>query len=162
MIKAINKFAKIYTLLFKHYSKNHTLQELIEYHDRFGKNGTLITYGDALDKFRSICTSDSIMALINELQGEIEPIKDYRFEIGYDSVHNLLPIEYKLNTMMLRGAFKNIQNDTNIKNASKITGISESAIKQACQQGRLINTCKSGKSWIVNLNEIKEYWGLEP
>lgn len=161
MEELAKEFGKIYTLLFKNYSKNHTLDELINYHNKIGKDGDLITYGEALDIFESICENDKIMKLIKDLKDRIKPIENYKFEIGYESKHELLPIEYRLNTIMLRSSLKQIQYNVSIKNASLLTGIPETTIKQACQQERLLNTLKTSNTWIVNLNEIAEYWGLQ-
>lgn len=38
--------------------------------------------------------------------------------------------------------------------------VTESAVKQACQQERLLNTKKIGKTWIVNIEECRAYWNI--
>ncbi|MGV2685418.1 hypothetical protein GNF82_13600 [Clostridium perfringens] len=45
-----------------------------------------------------------------------------------------------------------------IKQAAEKTGVSESAIKQACQQDRLLNKRKVGTTWLVSETEVREYW----
>ena len=40
-------------------------------------------------------------------------------------------------------------------------GLTESAVKQACQQQRLMNTKKVGKTWMVHLPEFKNYWNIK-
>ena len=38
-------------------------------------------------------------------------------------------------------------------------GLSENAIKQACQQENLLNTQKVGKTWLIHISECRSYWG---
>ena len=47
-----------------------------------------------------------------------------------------------------------------IKDIAKYLGLTESAVKQACQQNRLLNTRKIGKTWLVHIPECRAYWGI--
>ena len=38
--------------------------------------------------------------------------------------------------------------------------VTETAIKQACQQERLLNTKKVGKTWMVHIPECRAYWNI--
>lgn len=38
--------------------------------------------------------------------------------------------------------------------------ITETAVKQACQQERLLNTQKIGKTWLVHIPECRAYWNI--
>lgn len=161
MEELIKEFATLYTLTFKHYFRNgYPLDEIDKYADAIGKEGTLITYGEALNNLISVCHSETLLKRMHELACKFDEVSHYRFEVGYSYVQELTPLEYRLNNIMLKTSFKCTQHDVLLKYASDITGIPETTIKQACQQGRLINVSKAGKVWLVNLNEVKEYWGI--
>ena len=49
----------------------------------------------------------------------------------------------------------------NIKYIVENLGLTESAVKQACQQQRILNTKKIGKSWIVHIPECRAYWNIQ-
>lgn len=62
--------------------------------------------------------------------------------------------------MMKRELF--MQNSmVSIKVAAEELGVPETTIKQACQQERLLNTRKVGKTWEVHLPECRAYWGIK-
>lgn len=94
---------------------------------------------------------------ISKLQEEINnsTIKDYRFWNG-----NFNKEENKLDDLVMKRLFFMETGFVGIKQAEEYTGITESAIKQACQQERLLNTKKLGKSWLVHLPELRVYWNV--
>lgn len=94
---------------------------------------------------------------INKLQEEINnsPIKDYKFWNG-----DFNKEENKLDILVIRRLFFMETNFVGIKQAAEYTGVTESAIKQACQQERLLNTKKLGKNWLVHLPEVRAYWNI--
>lgn len=159
---AVEEFGKIFVLLFKHFTTiGYKTKDLYEFSVYICREGELITYGECLYRFKNICKSDKIKDMIIDLEKHIEPIKNLRFEYGYENTKELTDKEYKINVMMLKSVLKTMQNDTTLKVASELTLISESTIKQACQQGRLLNVYKSGATWIVNLNEVAKYWNCK-
>lgn len=161
MEELIKEFATLYTLTFKHYFRNgYPLEEIDKYAEAIGKEGTLTTYGEALNNLMSVCHSEILLKRMWNLACKFDEVSCYRFEVGYSYAQKLTPLEYRLNNIMLKTSFKCIQNDMSLKDASIITGVPETTIKQACQQERLINVSKVGKIWLVNLNEVKEYWEI--
>ncbi len=94
---------------------------------------------------------------ISKLQEQIlnSKIKDYKFWNG-----NLNEEENKLDDLVIKRLFFMETGFVGITQAEEYTGITGSAIKQACQQERLLNTKKLGKSWLVHLPEIRAYWNV--
>lgn len=71
--------------------------------------------------------------------------------------------EKNLDTELTRRQLYYTSNMVSIKDVVGIfnNSVTESAVKQACQQERLLNTKKIGKTWIVNIEECRAYWKLE-
>lgn len=94
---------------------------------------------------------------ISELQEEINnsSIKNYKFWNGKFSKE-----ENKLDNLVMKRLFFMETSFAGIKQAEEYTGVTESTIKQACQQERLLNTKKLGKSWLVHLPEVRAYWNI--
>lgn len=161
MRELIRKFAKIHVCLFKTISRKG-----IDYMEIKNMISSVtinvvppITYKEALNKYKEFNTNETISKMIAELEAEIEPIANLRFSaMTFDDFTNE---EYKAEAMFFKSIEEVIRNDISIKIASQVTGISETALKQACQQGRLINSYKIASNWIVNLNEVIDYWGLD-
>ena len=61
---------------------------------------------------------------------------------------------------MLKRKFFMINEMVGIKELCSILGLTESAVKQACQQERLLNTKKIGKNWMVHIPECRAYWNI--
>lgn len=159
MEELVIEFTKIFVLLFKYLTRiGHSTKELYKFSVQVANKGELVTYGECIAKFREICPSDKILVMIDDLEPRLKPIENLTFEYGYTNSKELSLLEYKLNNVMLKTVLRLIDNDTTLKNASKFTGIPENTIKHACQQERLMNVYKAGSGWIVNLNEIEEYW----
>ena len=78
-------------------------------------------------------------------------IKELRF--GLEPQKKFTEEEKLLDYEMLKRKFFMINEMVGIKELCSILGLTESAVKQACQQERLLNTKKIGKNWMV-LNQI--------
>lgn len=155
----VKKFAKIHVILFKTFQRNSTT-----YYDYikifraivFEKN--FKTYGDVFNFYKLENKNKIIRNLLNELDDSIYLIYDIKFGLKTNDISS---IDYKVNAIFYCSIINLISYDVNIKIASELTGITEAAIKQACQQERLLNVYKIGKTWVVNLLEISEYWNCD-
>lgn len=159
MEKLVQEFGEIQVLVFKHTSR-FDMYSPIRY-KFFDQTKSCITYGECLYELKRISKSNKIINMIEDFEKRFDPIKDLRFEIKHDITGSLTCLEYMLNTVMLKTIIDFIKEDVPLQTASKLTGIPETTIKHACQKERLLNVYKRGNSWVVNLKEIKEYWGCE-
>ena len=154
----IIEFTKVHVVFFKTLKRNffyknyqRSFEEMIYKHDGH-------TYKEVLDFYKETNENLLINDMILNLEKRIDLIADFYF--GLHGA-NFTSENYRINAIFYRSIVDIIAYDINIKIATDITGISETTIKQACQQGRLINTYKVGKIWIVNLKEMSEYWGFD-
>lgn len=94
---------------------------------------------------------------IGKLEKEIEEssIKECKFWNGSATEE-----EKKLDTLAMKRLFFMDTCLVSIKEAAEETGLTETAIKQACQQERLLNTKKIGKTWLVHMYEVRQYWNI--
>ncbi|APH23539.1 hypothetical protein [Clostridium botulinum] len=94
---------------------------------------------------------------INKLQEQIcnSKIKDYKFWNG-----NFNEEENKLDDSVIKRLFFMETGFVGTTQAQEYTGITVSAIKQACQREKLLNTKKLGKTWLVHLPEVRAYWNV--
>lgn len=101
---------------------------------------------------------DYLKEEIAKLQEEINnsPIKDLRFWTGKDFKDE----ERTLSHIALKRMLFMNSCLMSIKELHEETGLAESTIKQACQQERLLNTSKIGKTWLVHYPEACTYWDL--
>ena len=112
----------------------------------------------SLDLKDNIIKNSSIEYLLLEIvklheEINLSPIKDYKFWRA-----GLNDAEEKLDTLAVNRLFYMDASYVTITTASEELGITESAIKQACQQERLLNTRKLGKTWLVHIPECRAYW----
>ena len=77
-------------------------------------------------------------------------------ESGYNSTRILKE------NIISQSAMQKLRNNemVGIKELCSILGLTESAVKQACQQERLLNTKKIGKNWMVHIPECRAYWNI--
>lgn len=153
----VKDFVKIHVILFKTIQRNSAtyydykkILDIIVYDDQFK------TYKDVFNFYKEKNKNETINHLLKKLEHRFYLIENVKFGL---TSKDLLPIDYKINSMFYCGIIKLIAHDVNIKLASELTGITEAAIKQACQQERLLSVYKIGKTWVVNLYEVSEYWG---
>ena len=122
-----------------------------------------ITYKDAAQNLKlnieKYCkVSDYLMESILNLKIEIanSEINDLRF--GLEPQRKFSSLENELDLEFIKRKFFMLNEMVGIKDASELIGVSETAIKQACQQDRLLNTRKLGKAWMVHIPECRAYW----
>lgn len=83
-------------------------------------------------------------------------IADLRF--GYEPQKRFNDDEKNLDRIFLVKQLQMQSGLYSIKEVSELISVTESAIKQACQQERLMNTRKVSKTWLVDIKECKKYW----
>lgn len=155
----VQEFAKIHVLLFKTLSRSGVVYEdYLNLDDIIVNEDKLKTYKNVLSYYKIINKNKDIDKMILNLESRYVSIENLRFNL-IDK--NLSKREYRLNAIFYKEIVTIIRNDISIRIAAKLTGITETTIKQACQQERLLNTYKISNNWIVNLKEVKEYWSCK-
>lgn len=96
---------------------------------------------------------EEILKLKEEINNS--KIKDYKFWNGTKTKE-----EKELEDLVFKRLFFMETCFVGAIQAAECTGIPASTIKQACQQQRLLNTKKIGKTWIVHLPEVRTYWNV--
>lgn len=128
-------------------------------------NKLTCTYGVAAENLytniKKYCSnSNYLLEEILKLKDNINNsnIKDLRF--GVEPQKQFTEEEKELDTEMVKRKLFMLTEMVGIKEAAEILGLTETAIKQACQQERLLNTTKVGKSWLVHIPECRAYWNI--
>lgn len=161
----INKIVKLQILTIRYVERNTNLK--CNTHRDMERvimgNKLTCTYKEAVDNLYSnikqFCKeNDYLMEEVLILKEEVEnsSIKELRF--GREPQKRFLDEENLLDSYMLKRTFFMINEMVGIKDAAEMLDLTESAIKQACQQERLLNTRKVGKSWMVHIPECRSYW----
>ncbi|MFT8349242.1 hypothetical protein [Clostridium saccharoperbutylacetonicum] len=129
-------------------------------------NKLTCTYGEAVENLynniKKYCNnSNYLVEEILKLKENMNnsDIKDLRF--GVEPQKKFSDFEKELDMEMIKRKFFMVTGIVSIKDAAEILGLTETAIKQACQQERLLNTSKIGKSWMVHIPECRSYWNLK-
>lgn len=152
----IKEFAKIHVLLFKTLSRSGVVYEdYLNLDSVVVSENKLKTYRNVLSYYKIINKNEDISKMILNLESRYMLIENLRFNITDKSLSRR---ECRLSAIFYKEIVTIIRNDISIKIAAKLTGITETTIKQACQQERLLNTYKVANKWVVNLKEVKEYW----
>lgn len=123
------------------------------------------TYLEAINNLKANiikhCSSSEYITreMVNLLQDIKESnIKDFR--TGVEPKIKFTKEERELDTHRVKRTFFMIGEMVDIKYMAKELGLTESAIKQACQQERLLNTKKIGNNWTVHIPECRAYWNI--
>lgn len=129
-------------------------------------NKLTCTYSTAVDNLydnikKYYIISEYILEEISKLKENIanSNIKDLRF--GLEPQKMFSDLEKELYTEMIKRKLFMLTDMVVIKEAAEILGLTETAIKQACQNERLLNTTKIGKSWLVHIPECRAYWNIK-
>lgn len=166
-IELVKRLVKLQILCIRYVERNTTLR--IKTHrdmDRIlMKNMFTCDYNNAIENLNKIIKRYCIkskylvkecMSLKKDIQNS--PIKNLRF--GLEPQRKFTEEEQELDTLLLKRRFFMINEMVSIKDISEMLCISESAVKQACQQERLLNTKKIGNSWMVHIPECRAYWNI--
>lgn len=129
-------------------------------------NKLTCTYGEAVENLKTNivkhCNNNSYLleGIINlEEVVENNPIKSLRF--GVEPQKEFNKEEKELDRYKLECTFFMINEMVGIKDAAEMLALTETAIKQACQQERLLNTRKIGRNWMVHIPECRAYWNIK-
>lgn len=134
--------------------------------DRILANNKLTcTYGEAVENLKNniikLCGgSNYLIEEIAKLEKEImgSSIKELRF--GVEPQKKFTVEEKELDNYKLQRTFFMINEMVGIKYIVETLGLTESQVKQACQQERLLNTKKIGRNWMVHIPECRAYWNI--
>lgn len=128
-------------------------------------NKLTCTYGDAVGNLKNniikFCReSNYLVEEVTKLQEEImeSDIKALRF--GIEPQKKFTEEEKELDNYKLQRTFYMINEMVGIKYIVEALKLTESQVKQACQQERLLNTKKLGKNWMVHIPECRTYWNI--
>lgn len=128
-------------------------------------NKLTCTYGEAIknliNNIKKYCKSSYLIEEALKLEEAINSseIKNLRF--GIEPQRKFTDEEQELDTYKIKVFLYMINGMVDIKYMAKNYDLTESAIKQACQQERLLNTRKVGKTWMVHIYECKAYWNIK-
>lgn len=165
----VAKLVKLQVLCLRYVERNTTLK-CNTYRDMnriIMKNKLTCTYEEATENLyeniSKYCkNSDYLMKECLNLKDGIESsnIKTLRF--GLEPQKKFTKEEKEFDTELIKRQLFYINGMVGIKDIIDILGgvITESAVKQACQQERLLNTKKVGKTWLVNIQECRAYWNI--
>lgn len=168
-MEIVKKMAKL-NILCARYSERHNIIRCKTWRDidrLITGNKLTIKYKDAADvlynNISKICgANEYLVKSALELKVEIynSDIKDLR--LGLEPQRKFTDEENKLDQELIRQKFFYNSEMLEIKEAVEILNgtVTESAIKQACQQERLLNTQKIGKTWLVSGPECRAYWNI--
>lgn len=168
-IKLVRKLVKLQILCMR-YVERHTSLKCRTQRDIdriITSNKLTCTYGEAIENLynniKKYCKNNSyLMEEVLKLKSNIDNsnIKEYRF--GLQPQKKFTEKEKELDYEMLKRMLYMTGEMVGIKDVIEYLdgAATESAVKQACQQERLLNTKKVGKSWIVHIPECMSYWNI--
>lgn len=117
-------------------------------------NKLTCTYLQAVDNLKNnilkYCDNNYLTEEVLRLEISIKnsTIKDLRF--GVEPQKKFTEEENKLDQYKIECTLFMLNDMVPIKYVVENLGLTESAVKQACQQERLLNTRKVGKTWLVH------------
>lgn len=163
-MESIEKLIKLNILYIREMQREDILKikSYAQYWDNLTNRNSNCTVSMAVqnlkDKIDRNSNIDYLKTEIASLRQEINNsnIKDLRFY----NVENPTEQEIKFENLALKRVLYMIDMIP-ISEAMEIIKQSQTAIKQACQQNRLLNTEKRSKTWFVHIGECKAYWNIE-
>lgn len=162
-MELIEKLMKLNILYIREMARNKyiKLQNMGQLTEPIGSHSPGITVLKAANCLKIKIERNSKIQYIKEemeqLYTEIEKsdIKDCKF------INNCITDKEKqLDDIATKRLFFMDTSFVGLKDAEEILGISESALKQACQQERLLNTKKLSRNWMVHIPECRAYWNI--
>lgn len=165
----INELAKLQVLTKRYVERNSNLRcSTFRDMNRLIMNGKLTcTYSLAAEtlynNIKKYCNKSAYLlekcTLLKESINNSD-IKDLRF--GLQPQRKFSKLENELDLAFEKRQFFMLNEMISIKDMVDVLDnkVSETAIKQACQQERLMNTSKVGKAWLVHIPECRAYWDI--
>jgi predicted site-specific integrase-resolvase len=123
------------------------------------------TYKDAANNILEMatkhCKNDILLNRIEEMRKNIllNDLSDIKM-LSHWNTRPQNELESELSSVITNTVIELNIGMYSLSEASETTGINNETIKQACQDGRLLNIRKVGRGWQVNLNEVKKYWNI--
>lgn len=164
----IKKISKLQILCIRYIERNNSLKvtPFVEI-DRLITNGkSIVTYKEGIANLRKHieknCAKNSILiddTLYLEREIKNSSIADLRFATNKENAFSEL--EHELKILFLEKTLFMLTQMASIKQTSQLFRLTETRLKQACQQNRLLNTQKLGNVWLVHLPECVSYFKLE-
>lgn len=134
--------------------------------DRILQGGKLtVTYGEAIKNLKKnieqYCKNTVLVEDVIHLEEAVNNsnIKELRF--GIEPQMKFTDIEHELDNERIKRQLYMTGEMVGIKYVVENLGLTESAVKQACQQERILNTKKIGKNWMVHIPECRSYWNVQ-
>lgn len=168
-IEMIRLLAKLQVLCMR-YVERHTPLRCYTIRDMqriITANKLTCTYGAAAENLyenmKKYCNNNVyLMENTLQLKENILDSKIQNLRFGIEPQLKFSEKEKNLDTELTRRQLYYTSNMVSIKDVVGIFNnvVTESAVKQACQQERLLNTKKIGKTWIVNIEECRAYWNI--
>lgn len=129
------------------------------------KNKFTCTYAEGVmnlkNNIEEYCKeSKYLLENVVELEIKIKNSSIAKCRFGLEPQKKFTEEEKNLNEYMLKRTLFMINEMVGIKYITENYGLTDGAIKQACQQERLLNTKKVGKSWMVHIPEVLNYWNV--
>jgi len=164
----INKLVKLQILTIRWVERNSNLK-CATHRDMervITSNKMTCTYLEGVSNLKTnilkYCNNSSyLMEEIVKLEEDIKKsnIKELRF--GIEPQKKFTEEEKELDCYRIKRMFFMTNEMVSIRYIADNLGLTESAVKQACQQQRLMNTKKVGKTWMVHFPECKNYWNIK-
>ena len=118
---------------------------------------------DTLEKnINEYCNDfETVREMLKILKDNISILGLDNLRLGMDSQKKFTEIEKELDSLRTKYLLFYLNEMLSIGEASKILGLNINTIKKACQTERLLNTRKTGKTWLVHLPELKKEFKTE-
>lgn len=163
----INQLVKLQILTVRWVERNTSLK-CVTHRDMervITSNKLTCTYLEAVENLKlnikKYCnTSSYLIEEVLRLEDIIKQSNIRNLRFGVEPQKKFTEEEKELDNHKIRRTFFMINEMVGIKYIADNLGLTESAVKQACQQERLLNTKKLGKNWMVHMPECRAYWNI--
>lgn len=165
--KLIKEMAKLQVLCVRWIERNSKIEfETYGDLDRILLEGKFtVTYKEGVKNLKknieNFCKNNYLLEAVSKLEEDINNSEISSLRFGLEPRIKFTDLEKELDMEMLRRKLYMINKMASIKFVAEHLRITESAIKQACQQERLLNTRKVSNTWEVHIPECIKYWNLE-
>ncbi|MBS5926150.1 MAG: hypothetical protein ACLS2V_12635 [Clostridium paraputrificum] len=128
-------------------------------------NKLTCTYLEAVDNLKfnikKYCnTSSYLIEEVLKLEDMIKQSDIGNLRFGLEPQKKFTEEEKELDSHKIKRTLFMLNEMVGIKYIVEKLGLTESAVKQACQQERLLNTKKVGNNWMVHIPECRSYWNI--
>lgn len=160
----VEKLAELQMLSVRYVERHTTLRctTLRDLDRIIFKNKFVATYINAVENLKDVIKayckdSEYLKVAVENLENNIKDSEIKDLKLGKEN-KQFTELEKELNTIFLVKQLKMQTGLYSIKEVAQKLNLNEETIKKAAQQEKLLNTKKVGKTWLVNYNEVKDYW----